>query len=202
MPSINQQQSSCDFIIALTDELKTQAYRMRFQVYCIETKLESPTDYPNGLEIDRYDSHSMHVLLRHIPTNTFIGHARVVFPTRDTKERFPVQEVCNHPILEHPGMAEVSRLCISMKRSRKIGGPNGLLVILIKALVEMSRQNDVSYWCGLMEPRFLRRLSRLGIYFNPIGELIFHHGCLRQPVYQKLGSLLDRAHEENPEIWG
>ncbi len=189
-----------DFILARTDKLKEECYRLRHLVYCIESQLEEPN--PSGLEFDHYDNHSIHALLRYVPTNTFIGHVRVVFHTDQPKSSFPVQESCNDPILETKGMIEGSRICVSKRLIKQTGvDPKNLLVILVKAMIAISYENRVTHWCGFMETRFLRRLSQLGIHFNPICEMVMHHGSLRQPVYQKLDRLIDRACEERPDLW-
>src|SRR3546814_18883719 len=51
-----------------------------------------------------------------------------------------------------------------------------------------------------MEPTLLRLLSRLGIYFDPIGPLVDYHGR-RQPCYIKVSTLLARVARERPDVW-
>jgi N-acyl amino acid synthase of PEP-CTERM/exosortase system len=47
---------------AYSDALKNEVYKLRYQVYCIETGFEKPELYPDGIEFDEYDSQSFHYL--------------------------------------------------------------------------------------------------------------------------------------------
>jgi len=57
-----------DFIYANTDQLKHQVYKLR-----------SPL-YENIMDIDQYDTHSHHILLKHKATNTYAACARIIEP--------------------------------------------------------------------------------------------------------------------------
>ncbi|ARU56954.1 PEP-CTERM/exosortase system-associated acyltransferase [Oleiphilus messinensis] len=61
---------------AHTESLKERAFEIRHQVYCEELGWE-PTN-PTGKEMDPYDGHSLHCLLRHNPSDRFIGCIRLV----------------------------------------------------------------------------------------------------------------------------
>jgi N-acyl amino acid synthase of PEP-CTERM/exosortase system len=51
-----------------------------------------------------------------------------------------------------------------------------------------------------MEPHLLRLLGRLGIHFEPLGELVEFHGR-RQPCMTHLEPMLERVLAERPDIW-
>lgn len=214
-------------ILADTPELRREAFRLRYQVYCVENPFEDPADNPNEEESDAFDAHSVHSLLIHRPTGMVAGTVRLVLPLPDALDRsFALQNVCHEPIVRDPRsfpvlhMAEVSRFSISKafrKRCtdgrypdeqagepRKDGAERRVLphmtLGLIESLVRMSVRHRVSYWCAVMEPTLLRLLSRLGIYFDPIGPLVDYHGR-RQPCYIKLTTLLARVARERPDVW-
>ena len=42
-------------------QLLDKSYSLRYQVYCLERKFLRAEDYPQGLEIDEFDRHSIHV---------------------------------------------------------------------------------------------------------------------------------------------
>lgn len=214
-------------ILADTPELRREAFRLRYQVYCVENPFEDPADNPHEEESDAFDAHSVHSLLIHRPTGMVAGTVRLVLPLPDALDRsFAFQRVCHEPIVRDPKafpilrMAEVSRFSIS-KAFRKrctdgrypdehAGAPRTdgterrilphMTLGLIESLVRMSVQHHVSYWCAVMEPTLLRLLSRLGIYFDPIGPLVDYHGR-RQPCYIKLTTLLARVARERPDVW-
>jgi N-acyl amino acid synthase of PEP-CTERM/exosortase system len=214
---------------ANTEELLEQAYRLRYQVYCVENPFEDPADNPGGLETDAFDAHAVHSLLIHRPSGVVMGTVRLVLPLQDAPERsFAIQRVCNDPLLRDLDrfpilqMGEISRFCISKQFRQRVGdqlypaivdtsgqGPSrggerrtipSLMPGLIEALVRMSIENGIAYWCAVMEPTLLRLLRRLGIYFDNIGPMVKYHGK-RQPCYKKLDVLLERVCNESPDVW-
>jgi N-acyl amino acid synthase of PEP-CTERM/exosortase system len=102
-------------------------YRIRYQVYCVERGLFPREAYPSGLEFDRYDPQSIHILARHVGGRP-AGTARLVLPS---PLGFPMMRHCvfsgiyqhlndpYHPA--HAGYAEISRLSISRDFRRRDG---------------------------------------------------------------------------------
>lgn len=218
-----------DARIASTDELRDDAFRLRYRVYCIENPFEDPSANPDGREIDEFDRYSAHSLLIYRPSGLAAGTVRLVLPRKENLDgSFALQRVCSDPLLRDPlrfpveRMAEVSRFCISKEFRRRwgdgscVGGEHSegpemsideerrilphLSLGLIETLVRMSVENGVSHWCAVMEPTLLRLLTRLGIHFDPIGPLIEYHGR-RQPCYIPLERLLPRVQRERPDVW-
>src|SRR5215468_11473844 len=187
---------------AATPELLEEVYRLRFRVYCVENKFEKPNNRHPGLEIDEYDSHSVHSLLIHKPSGIAFGTVRLVLADRGAADRpLPMQRRCAFSVMQNTpntSMAEISRFAISRhvrrlvaermrssvastdlqcKLSPKVGGMDPLIPVwLMSAILRMSIENNVTHLCGIMEPALIRLLARLGIFFSPIGPLIEHHG--------------------------
>ncbi len=217
--------NSFDIVRATTEESREQAYRLRYQVYCVETEFENPTQHPDGMETDAFDSHSAIGLLIHRESATPMGAVRLILPLAATPERsFPIQTACRSPELSDPirfpvpYVGEVSRFCISKTFRKRREDPFDvfepdrsapqwdrrvtphLTLKLIEVLVVMSIEHGISCWCAIMEPALLRLLGRLGIHFDAIGPVVDHHGP-RQPCYIELRRMLLRASEENLETW-
>ena len=206
-------------------ELRDEALRLRYQVYCVENPFEDPGDNPEGLESDSFDARAVHCLLQHKRSRAMAGTVRLVLPNHDDPANsFALQEVCQDPLIADrerfpiAKMAEISRFCISKDFRRRQGDwlypqsnepedtgderrviPN-MTLGLIEGLVRMSLENGITYWCAVMERPLLRLLSRLGIHFNNIGPLVDYHGR-RQPCFIPLETLLRRVHEERPDVW-
>ena len=176
-------------------------FRLRFQVYCLERRFESGRD---GLETDRFDAISRHVLLRHHPSGRAIGTVRPVVPRLNgSRSVLPMEEVAGLPLPQNlPGacIAEVSRFALS--KILRPADATGCLarLALIRGIVRLSAQMKVTHWCALMEPKLLRLLSTSGIYFRPMGGLIEHHG-LRQPSFIGLSEMLETVRREKPTVW-
>ncbi len=217
-----------EVVAADTDERRVQAYRLRYQVYCVENAFEDPADNPDGLEADAFDAHSVQSLLVHRPTGLAAGTVRLVLPRPGAAETgFAMHRVCDDPALSDPARlppatsAEISRFTISKEFRRRRedaqypdmetrgGGSReseGRRIVphmtlgLMNAIVRMSVDNGITHWCAIMQPTLLRVLARMGIEFERIGPRVSYHGR-RQPVLADADALLAGIWERQPELW-
>jgi N-acyl amino acid synthase of PEP-CTERM/exosortase system len=192
-----------------------QCHRMRYQVYCIENPYEDPADNPDGLEIDRFDGHAAHVLLRHKTTGKPVGAVRLILPWPGIPQNsFPIQQICAESQLIDPERmplaqsAEISRFCLSKAVRRDLARQfdSGVELSpyvtlgLIRGLVQLSAEHAIRHWFIVVEPALLRFLKRLGLLFEPLGPLVEHHG-MRQPCHADLDRLLAGAATLRPDVW-
>ena len=192
---------------------REQVHHLRYQIYCEEYSFENPTQYPDGLEIDEFDIHSVHCLIFNHHTDQAIGTVRLILPLYNRPAlSFPIQGMCRHPMMRDPAIlnsaAEVSRFAIS-KSARSncdVGIPQNfcsslLIIMLVKGVVQMGRDNGINDLFAVMEPTLLRLLAgRFAFHFNPIGPLVDYHG-MRQPCHANLGRLLERTKRDNFAVW-
>ncbi|GJL76474.1 MAG TPA: PEP-CTERM/exosortase system-associated acyltransferase [Nitrosomonas sp.] len=83
-----------EIVMADTPELKKEVYSIRYQVLCLEERIPGfdQSLYPDKLEKDTYDGHSIHALLKHRSTGKFIGTVRLVLPDTENPDKpFPVE---------------------------------------------------------------------------------------------------------------
>ncbi len=114
-----------EVILADTQERLQQCWQLRYQVYCLESKVPGfyPDRYPEGLERDLYDERSVHSLLIHKPSGKIAGTVRVILPISGNSDaRFPVEEFAGHLFytdnvslrnLPRSQLGEISRLIIA-----------------------------------------------------------------------------------------
>jgi N-acyl amino acid synthase of PEP-CTERM/exosortase system len=69
-----------DIVPAATPDLLERAYRMRYQVYCVEHAFLDPADHPGGLETDASDARAVHSLLVHRASGATCGAVRLILP--------------------------------------------------------------------------------------------------------------------------
>src|SRR5438477_12813375 len=74
-----------EVVRAGTLTLLDQAYRLRYQVYCVENSYERPDEQMGGRETDLYDDRSVHALLIHKRSGAVAGTVRVILPEADTQ---------------------------------------------------------------------------------------------------------------------
>lgn len=215
-----------DVVPADTPERLAEAYRLRYQVYCVENAFENAAEHPEGLERDRYDRHSVHSLLIHRATGAVAGTVRLILPTEGGVAALPISRVCTSPTLRDPAVlppdrtAEISRFAVSKAfrrrvtdrqhvdmhylegspraaQERRVMAPN-ITLGLMQGLAQMAIENRVTHLCAVMEPALLRLISRLGIRFDPLGPLVSYHGR-RQPCYADLESIGSALESSKPE---
>lgn len=211
-------------ITADTLALQEQAYRLRYQVYCIENSFENPLDHPLEQEMDEFDDRSVHSVIIDRPSQAVTGTVRIILPDPEAiEESFPIQRVCSHPLLRSHRLlhtarsAEISRFAVSKEFSRRSADshpslqhtdtrnerrsamPN-ITLGLMNGIVRMSVEHGITEWFAVMEPTLLRLLARFGIYFSPIGPMVNYHG-MRQPCYAIVENLLGRVRKERIDVW-
>jgi N-acyl amino acid synthase of PEP-CTERM/exosortase system len=99
MTEINNDFANCyeqyfKVLKAETPDLRDQAFRLRYQVYCVENPFEDPAEHRDGRETDEYDERSAHILLVHRDSGAAIGTARVILPRHDDGPGpLPIQQV-------------------------------------------------------------------------------------------------------------
>ena len=108
-----------------TQELKEAAYRLRYQVYCVENSYERPDEQMGGRETDLYDDRSVHALLIHKRSGAVAGTVRVILPEADTQGlSLPIKVVTDSHHREllrrlpYSQTAEISRFAHSAYRTR------------------------------------------------------------------------------------
>ena len=106
-----------------SEELLKETYRIRYEVYCQECGFLPTSDYPDGLEIDKYDKHSIHFAA--FADGDLIGTTRMVM---SSDLGYPLHEHCkvisvNESELPRNGLVEVSRLALrkTFRRRREDG---------------------------------------------------------------------------------
>lgn len=207
-----------------------QAFRLRYQVYCLEQGFETPDDSSSGMERDRYDAFAHHSLLVDQASKLPLGTVRLINPATSPNwiADLPVAAYAAMESVEElkqlpaGATAEVSRFAIARMARQQFRKPlEGaetntpesrreplwrdklrpyMSLGLIRGLVRLSVEKGITHWCLAAEPSLLRRLRAFGLHFKSAGPLVEHRG-LRQVCYAELKGLLERAQEEHPEFW-
>lgn len=219
-----------ELIEADNEPLRRQAYRLRYQVFCVENNIA--LHHQNEMEYDAYDSFSRHYLLIHKPSGNIAGTVRVVMPDPDRPLfSFPLQEICDHPFLHADErvlqLCEISRLCMAHEfRQRPDDGP------VLPAYYEQEhagassvftlpgRRRQIPYaplglfhgafrgaleagtlnCIALMDPMQFRSLKQLGMDYRVLGPRLDTFSR-HQPLVMNIKAILDNMAEQNPVCW-
>ncbi|SFU47466.1 PEP-CTERM/exosortase system-associated acyltransferase [Nitrosospira multiformis] len=192
-----------EIIPAFSNALKEEVYRIRHQVYCEDLEFESIR--PDRREIDEHDANSLHLLMRSVKTNEFIGCTRIIRPrSGDPYYQLPFEETCasvldrsiiNTGSLPRDKIAEISRLAVVNGYRRRKGeahmpasiseedfGTQGLPrfpyipIGLYLGTTELARMNGIDTLFVLTEERLAQHFGKLGVKLQVIGGAIEHHG--------------------------
>jgi len=188
---------------ALTDELKQQCYRIRYEVYSRDLGFEP--ERSDALETDSYDAHSAHSLLRSRNNGDYVGCVRLIMlPREDSDRPLPFEQACTRTIdrsivdparMSRERIAEVSRLAVASKYRRRKGEskvPASLTnedfgntaqprfpyipVGLYLSMIAQARRHGIETLFMLTEPRLAKHLARLGVDIRRIGGPVEHRG--------------------------
>ena len=206
-----------EIVPALTDELRQHAYRIRHQVYCEELKFEPARD--DRLEIDEYDAHSLHCLIRSVKNGNYVGCTRIVLaPPDNPLKPLPFETLCALTLdraivdpqqLPRNTIAEVSRLAVVSQYRLRRGEQNRPVAIndqsfgtkdqprfpyipvgLYLGTIELARLHGVQILFVLTERRLAKHFSRLGVEVVQIGGAIEHRG-IRAPSMLSVPKIID-----------
>lgn len=192
------------FVIeATTPDLLREAYRLRHQVYCVERGFEA--NLGSDMEIDAFDDHAPHVVVCRRTDGQVVGTVRLVLPTEGRSDfGLPMHHFCGPELSDRAPLrvtGEVSRFAVSKERRGLSSDATALLrLALVQGLVRLSRQYGVTHWCAVMERSLLRLLRATAIHFEAVGPMVEYHG-IRQPAVASVSAIVQRMHQEQPEIW-
>lgn len=221
-----------EIVTANTPELLKEVFSLRFRILCMHNNIPgfNSVDYPGKLENDEYDHRSVHLLLRHRPTDTFIGTTRLILPDLQYLENELPTELHTR---FYPGFeigssfrkhtAEISRFAILgdfFKRKSEhytLAGPVDIptqpagtpherrrfphpMLGLVVGIIQTCALYEIYHLLSSMEPTLNRLLGFYGLQLNPVGPSTDYHG-LRSPYYVCLLDVLDRIHHNQRAIW-
>jgi N-acyl amino acid synthase of PEP-CTERM/exosortase system len=211
-----------DIVRADTPTLLDEAYRLRYQVYCVENPFENAAEHIDGCEMDTDDDRSVHTLLVHRVSGAFAGTVRVILP--DDDRPLPIHGILasqNRSFakrLPREATAEISRFAVSKEFRRRSGeqryadvsvpgdASNERRMVpyitfgLIRGVLEICLESGIEHICAVMEPALIRILGRFGLHFEQIGDLVEHHG-MRQPCVARLEDLVNRNRMDSTLLW-
>lgn len=192
-----------EIVPAHSETLKEEVYRIRHRVYCEDLGFEQTT--LEKREIDKFDSHSLHLLLRSTQSNKFIGCVRIICTQPSNPEQLlPFQESCAAVLdrsiidpakLPRNKIAEASRLAVvSDYRRRKgeatspisisdedFGSPQQprfpyIPVALFFGAFNLAQAMGIEHLFILTEERLAKHFNKIGFNIKQIGEPIEHRG--------------------------
>jgi N-acyl amino acid synthase of PEP-CTERM/exosortase system len=199
-----------ELLPALDNATKDQVFRLRHEVYCRDLGWEPVSQ--DKREIDEFDSHSFHCLLRRRDTGEPVGCVRLVRARSDDPlYPLPFEQTCKEVLnrrdldpvrLPRESVGEVSRLAVLKKFRQRKGEATDpfsmseadleshenrirfpfIPVSLYLGATAIAQRLGVEHVFILTEPRLAKHFSRLGFPIRTVGTPIEHKGA-RIPSY-------------------
>ena len=215
---------------ATSPALLDAAYKLRYNVYCVEHQFLDASKHPTRRETDEFDAHSVHAVVLSKGSGDIVGCVRLVLPRNIGMSALPMRSLLGPEArtqldgYDVPRTAEISRYAVSKALRRREGeelypdvvsvGPDGealppadlrrlaphLSVGLLRAVATLAAEHGITTVCAAMAPSLLRLLKRFGLQFEPLGPPIEYHG-IRQPCIADCEALLAGMADHQPEYY-
>lgn len=197
-----------------------QAFKLRYDVYCLERNYLPAENYPDGIERDEFDAKSAH-FSEFDEAGNIVGYVRLV----------RAAELSGFPFVRHTGAmfaqaiipeasesAEISRLIVhpELRRRRKEAEFEGEILVqdagierargteshdilsrMYRQMYVYSLQTGIRYWYAAMELVLARSLRQMCFPFRQVGEKIDYYGPVA-PYLLDLRELEVRLGERRP----
>jgi N-acyl amino acid synthase of PEP-CTERM/exosortase system len=186
-------------------------------VYCEELGFEPIR--ADRREKDEYDAHSVHLLIRSLAEDGFIGCARLVLARPgDPYYPLPFERTCSATLdrnlvdptsMPRSAVAEVSRLAIVNTFRRRKGEATTadaiaqmhfgnrerprfpyIQVGLYLGIVALAQRLRIDTLFVLTEPRLANHFRKLGVKLRPVGAPVEHRG-MRVPAMMSVNEVVD-----------
>jgi N-acyl amino acid synthase of PEP-CTERM/exosortase system len=223
-------QSFQDFFtvrMATTEELKAEAYRIRYRVYCEDMQYEAADRFPDRLERDEFDAHSLHCLVTHARSGRPAGcvrlveagdgaalpfekycldslyteYARDLYERRDSICEFSRlavdRDFRRRPGEDHTRVGEVDALDCSHRERRTFSLVAVATTLAAFAMADLAGRNRVY---GMMERHLPRLLRGSGFLMDQAGDFTEHHGR-RAPYFTTVERVLAHLRPELLEFY-
>jgi N-acyl amino acid synthase of PEP-CTERM/exosortase system len=198
-PSAGASRFFTGVVLDETPRLLNDSYSLRYQVYCLERGFLRAADYPDHLETDVFDRHSVHVGVV-TSQGVLVATARLI---EQSEAGLPLLEHCkiftHETSLDDPArrVVEVSRLSVSRRFNRRAGdefyslqgatvrpdsperrGGGEIVLTLYKALYQASKRRGYTHWLVATEKSLLRLVAKYGFPFRVIGPETDYYGTV------------------------
>lgn len=180
-----------------TEEL-TELQRLRYEIYCLEKHFLPVADYPDGIESDEFDPHSIHfIAVDNDEAPNILGTLRLI---RDSEYGFPVESHFSlyQPIEDRHRSVELSRLIVNPSVRKRQTNP--ILMGLSREAYRYCLAKDIQDCYAVLETPLLRILRRLGLPFEAMGDKTLYFNSFNTPVHLTVSDVDTELGRQNPSF--
>ncbi len=169
-------------ILDQSDIRLQECYRLRYQIYCEEKNWLSAEDYPNQLETDEYDEHSLHIAM--FSDNKLEAYCRLILP-----------QPKDLPIKEHVTVDFDRDKCIEISRFIVADSKLGLHahIQMFTFISHYLAEHGYVYALASVEKPLLRIIRMYGMDVQVLSKPMYYFGGLLTPIYIHVFDKLEDA---------
>jgi N-acyl-L-homoserine lactone synthetase len=183
------------FYITKSDSELQELFKLRYQVYCEEYRYLDKNHYPNKIETDEFDNHSIHFILKDRKGN-IAATARMIM---NSEAGFPIEKHfqinLRVPTTNRNTIAEISRLIVARKYRKKF-----LLLALIKGMFVFAHSKGISHVYSVLDDKLFPTLSKIGLPFKKIGPTSVYQG-LTAPYIMDISEMKEILKNTNHHLY-
>jgi N-acyl amino acid synthase of PEP-CTERM/exosortase system len=187
-----------------TEEQRKKIYRLRYEVYAMEFGFENPYDFPDKLERDDYDAHSVHFIALN-EDDDIVGTVRMIL---NSEKGFPIEHAAKITRFkgkpEPDKITEISRLAVAKTlRRRSEDGEHGIegyipqsqggtsdkktkfqdkrqrpaiILGLYRAVYHKCKELGLTHMYMITDEKLFHALKKFGFIFFDVGDPVEYHG--------------------------
>ncbi len=216
--------------LVTTEAQAKQTYGVRYRVYCEEFNYEAIDLFPDEMETDEFDAHSLHCLIIHKATERAAGCVRLVPANKNHQNGLlPLEKFCKESLdselinsfnIDRNSVCEISRLAVDTAFRRRPGETatrfgvfdsidctkqeqRTFSLIALSAFLAggaLTYLTNKTNVFAMMEPFLPRLLKRTGIVFEKVGKDVDYHG-IRAPYFITPQSAMDNIQPDIKEMY-
>lgn len=184
------------YVAYVTDDaVKHDIFSFRYNIYCLTDRLLDAANYPNQIEFDEFDKSSYQFGVFD-NRNRVVGTFRLIICGDDIK-KFPTEEefglIDVFTERTRTQTVEISRFMLEKKFRKSI-----VLLNMMKAVYQFSKQHDIQYWHGCAEQWFITTLNSI---IGPLAIIQKPKYCFNAINYPFILSVSDTERNVKKKGW-
>lgn len=199
-------------IIADTDPLKIECFKLRYKAFFLENKLMKNENNHFSMEFDKTDLRSVHYLVKNKASGKYAATIRIILFDKNKEESFPIEKICNINANKLPDVvdmlrfAEISRICVLNEFKRGSDDeprnfPHLLLLALMACCIKTSMDHNLDYLYCVTDKNLYRFCNRIGMNLVTVGDPVkFSNGPPRFPNLIVIDDMLNGLSNKSPEV--
>lgn len=192
------------FVFYYTDNLDDiqEIYKLRYKIYCLEKKYLDPALSLKGLEVDKYDIHSIHFIVKNKKQSNIVATVRLI---KNEINGLPIENDFRIKLDSYKKKSqeilEISRLAVSKNYRKASMGKHYVLLILIKLIFDYCIKYNYNFLVAAVDMHFFNILKKMNLDFKILDKPKMYMGSESIPILINVSEALPKLKRKNFIVW-